>query len=127
MSTMNVPDSPHFNALVAWLKDVTHHRQFGFLRTPDGEDFVVMRPEQLAELDAILADPAFAAAVEDGAADIMHGRSTRVGRGMSLQDASDDTVPVDDSLAAAVDEGVDDVVEGRVRQLQRGRTLEDLL
>lgn len=130
MSTINIPNTPAFAFLRDWLKELGGHGghgAFGLMRTSDGADFVVMKPEQLAEIEAILSDPAFAAALEAGVSDAAHGRVSRVPRGLPLRDAASGVFPCDASAANAIEQGCADALAGRTSRLSAGRSLKDLL
>jgi hypothetical protein len=127
MTTLTVPNTPAFERMIAWLHDVARHRSFGLIRTPDGDDFVVMRPEQVAELDAILSDHAFMSAVESGVSDALHGRVRRVERGAGLNDVAGALPVCGSAMAAAVETGVKDALAGRVSKLEHGQSLGGLL
>src|SRR5690606_21950956 len=72
MSTFQLPAASE--RLLAWLAQVGRSGSFGVLRTPEGEEFVVARPEHLAELDSILSDPGFVEALEQGVSDVVAAR-----------------------------------------------------
>jgi hypothetical protein len=128
--SLSVPNTPAFQRLLGFLKGISRQRSFGLIRTPDGDDFVVVRPEQIAHLDAVLSDPAFIAAIEHGVRDVAKGRVKRVPRGLPLHaaasDAADSAVPCDPAMAKGVESGVKDVLAGKVIKAKRGRSLKDL-
>ncbi len=114
------------HGLLDWLRNLGQKR-FGFLRTPDGDEFVVLRPEQISELESILADPEFFAAVEHGIADLQAGRVLSVADGRALGEAVQGVSPCNPAVASAVERGVDDVLAGRVAGLRGGQPLSSLL
>lgn len=127
MTTMTIPTTPAFRAFRLWLKGIARTQRFGLIRTSEGDDFIVVRPEQIAELDAILSDPAFLAVVESGVSDVALRRVKRVKRGLTLRHAAEGTLPCDSSMAVAVEKGVKDVLAGKVSKLRKGQTLQNLL
>lgn len=125
---MHIPASGPFAGVVSWLRGLSSQRRFGIMCDPDGTEFIVMRPAQLAELDLILADPILMGAIEAGAADVQHGRTRTVGDGQPLSRAINVASELlsQPQAAAAVERGVDDVIHGRVRTLGPGQSLRDL-
>lgn len=129
--SLSVPNTPAFRRLLGFLKGISRDGRFGLIRTPDGSDFVVVRPEQIAHLEAVLSDPAFIAAIESGVRDVAKGRVKRVPRGLPLHAAASDAagesgVPCDAAMAKGVETGVKDVLAGRVVKAKRGRSFKDL-
>ena len=127
MTTMTLPRTASFRGFAAWLKRLSKQRRIGLLRTSDGDDFVVMDPARIAELESILSDPVFLKALEAGVADVKRGRLKRVARGLTLRDVADKSVPCNEAMATAVERGVKDVRAGKLSALRSGQSLADLL
>jgi len=113
--------------IVNWLRRLLENGAFGFLRTPDGEEFVVLRPRQLADLDVILSDPAFLSVLERGVSDAVAGRTMPLDASPELRNALHQAAPCSPAMAEAVDRGVADAMSGRTHHAQEGETLADLM
>ena len=122
MSSFQLPAAPE--RLLAWLAQLGRSGSFGVLRTPEGEEFVVARPEHLAELDSILSDPGFVEALEQGVSDVVAARVRTMegslgGKGGTLASRPE--------VAEAVERGVEDLREQRLSTLRERGRLSDLL
>jgi hypothetical protein len=112
--------------MIAWFKSVAVRKQVGFVQTPDGENFVVMRPEQLAELESIVSDEAFVDALSAGVTDAIGGAVSQVKAGEPLRLSKEGALLRNECVAQAVEDGVNDAMHGNVRKLRAGERLSDL-
>ena len=130
-ATLDLTATTGRREILLWLHSITE--VFGVLRVPDErcpsrvDEYVVMRPEHLSELETIVNDPAFLAALEAGVADATDGRVRRLAAGASLSSLIDDAPPCDPTMTRAIERGIDDAAAGRVRTLDEGQSLRDLL
>lgn len=122
MSTFQLPAASE--RLLAWLAQVGRSGSFGVLRTPEGEEFVVARPEHLAELDSILSDPGFVEALEQGVSDVVAARIRTMEGSLGGKGGALASTP---EVAEALEKGAEDILKQRLTTLREGGRLSDLL
>ncbi|MFN0133660.1 MAG: hypothetical protein ACKVW3_14175 [Phycisphaerales bacterium] len=106
--------------IVEWFLSLLSPARHGFVQLPDGNEFVVLRPQQLADLNAIISDPAFAEALESGVADALSGRTTRT---QDLRAGLLGGMACDASMADSVERAVADIAAKRVGRSRSGESL----
>ena len=125
-SDFRMDESVTFEQFRAWTDRLGESQTFGVLKIRNGRRFLVMEPERLIELDAILSNPAVLAELQNAVSDALHGRTVDISQTPKLLDSLLDTLPCDESLVLAVKAGVQDALQGRTVPLGEGTTLDDL-
>lgn len=123
--TVSIPNVPAVIAFVEQLRQGVAKDHISVIRTPDGDDLVVMRPEHLSDLQTVVNDPSFISALEQGLADLAAGRVHTLLPGEHLSDLVA-RVTAGPEIVAAIEEGLEDIAAGRVQVLKNGRPLSDL-
>ncbi len=120
-TTFHLSESTLIQDTIGWFRSL--HKHVGRVRTPDGDEFLVLRPEQLADLDAILSDPALFEALDSGVGDARAGRAMNVSGAETLRASLDAATPCDPAMVKAVESGIADVLNGRTIPLKAGESL----
>jgi hypothetical protein len=123
--SLRITRSTSIEAVVAWLQGLLAARRFGVLVFGKGKQLVVMDPEQVAQLQAIVSDPTYLAALEGGITDALTHRLTEVDARKTLKEAIGGAMTFDAKTAGAMRRGVADALAGRVKPLKANRRLSD--
>lgn len=106
-ATFHATDSAALQNLGPWLTRLPEN-QIGQIHLPSGQTLVVMRPEQLGDLESIVSDPAFLAALESGVQDLERQHVSPANAARPAGQSS--------GLADAIERGVDDLLAGRLSE-----------